>query len=193
MQDWIYIIIFIYKIQNKYKRQHIILLSIEFNQFIFFPRWFLFLWKLGRWAVRSKIVKEKKTLTIEKQQMIKLEIKFTISFSTSDMPLIDCYWQFCSWCLVFLSLPLSPVLSQSFTLHITHRATYLYHWERINHFFPMLLRYTIFITGYSKEEKKNLRISPSAVFLLWNQSIPVFLILFSRLLSLEQPTVQPGW
>lgn len=100
--------------------------------------------------------------------MIKLEITFAIYSSTPNMPLIDCYRQFYMQRLAFLTLPL-PILSQSFILHITYTATYLYYWERINHFFPMLQRHTIFITSYRREEKKNLRTFPSAVFLLWKQ------------------------
>lgn len=104
--------------------------------------------------------------------MIKLEMKFAIYSSTPDMPLIDCYWQFYTQSLAFLTLPPPHSLSIIHSAYNIHSHISILLRKDQSFFSPMLQRHTIFITGYRREEKKNLRIFPSAVFLLWNQEHP---------------------
>lgn len=99
--------------------------------------------------------------------MIKLEIKFTIYSSTPDIPLIDCYWQFYTWQLAFLLASPHPN-----SLSIIHSSCNIYSHISISlgkdqSFFPYAAETYNIYHRLQKRRKENLRIFPSAVFLLW--------------------------
>lgn len=129
------------------------------------------LWR-SQGKVRGKILKENKTLTTENQQTIKLEIRFPYLFEHS--------WH-CFDGLLLAILSIVHCISFSApsppTFVLIHSAYNIYSHISISlrkdqSFSSLCCRDIQYLSQIEKRRKENLRLFPSAVFLLWNHEHP---------------------